>query len=519
MRPIVASPVRQDARCAASVVPGAGYDRTIAEGTSTPASARAASVLPYALAAAAAIGYAAASIFRHQRFGSNAYDLGLYDQSLWGFSRFDVAIPHTIAGEDTLIGGHFQPLLFLLTPLYWIWADPRMLLAAQAVLLAAASLPLQLWARERLGTLPAAIFQVAFLVFWGVLAGNLFDFHAVALAAPIISAALYALLTERTRLLLLFVALGLLVRENLGLTFAALGVYAAVVQRRFRLGAAITVVSTAWFLVAMKAILPAISGRRYAHWYYDQLGSGPLAAVRTLLTDPIDSARIFFTPHVKRVALFNLFAAWLALPLVSPLLIVAIPSLAERFFADRPEFWAQGFHYSIVVAPILAFAAVDTTRRIVRRVEPGRAPIVAAAIAGAVLLAGLYFSFVRLRPLDELGRYTSAAHAADIRSCLETIPGDASVAATSALVPHLSRRPSIYLLDRRPIPPTEYVAIDVVTWMFPLTLGDVDRLVERLLESGYGIECTNRGTVVLRRGAPRGRLDPALERLLSGAER
>jgi uncharacterized membrane protein len=475
--------------------------------------------LPLALATLAAVGYAAGSVFRHGRFGSNAYDLGLYDQSIWGFSRFDVAIAHTIAREETLIGGHFQPLLFLLAPLYWIWSDPRMLLGAQAVLLAAASVPLYAWARVRLGTLPATLFQLAFLVFWGVVAGNLFDFHAVSLAAPIVSATLYALLTRRTRLLLVLVALGLLARENLGLTFAAIGLYAAAVQRRVLLGAGIAAVSIAWFVVAIKAILPAISGRRYAHWYYGQLGSGPLQAAWKLVTDPLESARLFFTPHVKRVALVNLFAAWLALPLVSPLLLVAIPSLAERFFADRPELWAQGFHYSIVVAPILAFAAIDTTARIVGRVDPSRAPLVASAIAATVLCAGLYFTFVRLRPLDELGRYTSAAHAAEISACLQTIPTDASVSATSALVPHLAQRRAIYLLDRRPFVPTEYVAIDVVTWMFPLTPRDVDRLVDELLGRGYGIICTNPGTVVLERGAPRGRLDPALERRLSSAER
>ena len=67
------------------------------------------------------------------------------------------------AQAETLIGGHFQPVLFLLAPLYWVWADPRVLLVVQALLLASASLPLFAWAREQLGTAVAAVFQVAFL--------------------------------------------------------------------------------------------------------------------------------------------------------------------------------------------------------------------------------------------------------------------------------------------------------------------------------------------------------------------
>jgi uncharacterized membrane protein len=462
------------------------------------------------LAAVAAVGYAAASIFRHQRFGSNAYDLGLYDHTIWGFSRFDVASNHSISGAETLIGGHLQPLLFLLAPLYWVWADPRALLVVQALLLASASLPLYVWARQQLGTSAAVLFQVAYLIFWGLLAGNLFDFHAVAFAAPVISLALYALLMRRNGLLITMLVLGLLVRENIGLTCAAIGVYAAVVQRRWRLGAGIAAVSTAWFVLAIKVILPAISGRSYEHWYYGSLGSGPAQAVRTLIADPIESAKLFFTPHVKRVALFNLFAAWLALPLLSPLVIVMVPSLAERFFADRPEFWAQGFHYSIVIAPILAFAAVDTTARIQRHVDARRAGVVAIGLGAAVVLAGAYFSFGRLRPLDELQRYTSPGHAADIRACLDPIPADASVAATSALVPHLSRRREIHLLDRRRVPETDFLALDTFTWMFPLTNSDVRRIVLRSFARGYGVACTRPGTVVLSRGATGRRLDPQL---------
>ena len=466
------------------------------------------------LATLAAFGYAAASIFRHDRFGSNAYDLGLYDQIVWGYSRFDVAVPHTISGAQTLIGGHFQPLLFLLAPVYWVWADPRALLIVQAACLGSASLPLYVWAREQLGVSAAILFQVAYLAFWGVLGGNLFDFHATSFAVPIIAVALYSLLTRRTWLLVAAVVLGLLVRENIALTLAAIGIYAAVVQRRWRLGGAIVAVSVAWFLIVIKAVLPAISGRSYEHWYYGQLGSGPGGALVKLVTDPIDSVRIFFTPHVKRVALFNLFAAWLFLPLVSPLVIVMLPPLGERFFADRPELWAQGFHYSLVLAPILAFAAVDTTARVARHVDTRRARAVGLGLGAAVLAAGLFFSFVRLRPLDELGRYTSAAHSADVQTCLGAIPSDASVAATSALVPHLSRRRRIYLLDRRPIPRTDYLAIDTFTWRFPLTLDDIGRIVVRAFADGYGVVCSRPGTVVLREGGSNRRLNPELARQL-----
>ena len=464
-----------------------------------------------AASAFAAGGYAVAAIYRHDRFGSNAYDLGIFDQAVWGYSRLDwientvLRLPHTLAD-------HFHPILIALAPVYWIWDDPRALLVVQALLIAAGSLPLFAWAKEQLGLAPAFLFQAAYLVFWAVLGANLFDFHEVAFAAPILSLALYATLTRRTWLLWASVALALLTREDLTLVLIGLALYIAVVQRRWKLGGAVAAVSATWLVAMLKLVIPALSDRDYAHWSYSALGSGPGSALWHLVSDPIDSVRLFFTPGEKRVALANLFAPWVALPLASPLVIVLLPALASRFWSDKPSHWAaQGFHYSVVIAPILAFAAVDTTARVARRMRWSRTHAGVAAGAAA-LLAGAYFTFVRLDPLAELERYAPAAEGAEIRSCLRVVPRDASVAATSALVPHLSHRRAIYVIDDRPVPPADYLAVNLATWIYPRTAEDLRALLARSLRSGYGVACARGYTAVLRRGAPADRLPTALRR-------
>lgn len=460
-------------------------------------SVRVLAALPYALAALAAAGYASAAIFRHDHFGSNAYDLGIFDQTIWGYSRFEV-VENTVLRLPNALGDHFHPILIALAPLYWVWDDARVLLLAQAALLALAGIPIFLWARRMLSVVPALGFEAAYLAFWAVLGGSIFDFHELAVAAPVVSFALYAVLTERTGLLLAMTALGLLTREDLALTFAGIGVYLVLVQRRWRLGAALVAVSAAWFVVMFKWVIPALagSGRSYSHWTYTGLGSGPGSALWHLVAHPIDSLKLFFTPREKVTALLNLFVPWLGLPLVSPLLIVMLPTLGARFFSDKPSHWApQGFHYSLVLAPMLAFAAVDTAARLRRHVHE-LAPV--ALVAGAFLV-GLYFSFVRLKPLDELRRYTSEAQIAVIDDCLETIPADASVSATSALVPHLSHRKEIYVLDGRPLPDTGYYALDASTWIFPLTGADVERIVSEKERAGYEVVCEGGPTTILTR--------------------
>jgi uncharacterized membrane protein len=460
-------------------------------------SVRVVAALPYALAALAAVGYAAAAIFRHQHFGSNAYDLGIFDQTVWGYSRFEL-VENTVLRLPSALGDHFHPILIALAPLYWIWDDARTLLLAQAVLLALAGVPVFLWARRMVGLVPAVGLEAAYLAFWAVLGGSIFDFHELAVAAPVVSFALYALLTERTGLLLAMTALGLLTREDLALTFAGIGVYLVVVQRRYRLGTALVAVSAAWFVAMFKWAIPALagSGRSYSHWTYTGLGSGPESAVWHLVAHPLDSLKLFFTPRDKVTALLNLFVPWLGLPLVSPLLIVMLPTLGARFFSDKPSHWApQGFHYSLVLAPMLAFAAVDTAARLRRHVHE-LAPF---ALAAGAVVVGVYFSFVRLKPLDELRRYTSEAQIAAIRACLGTIPANASVAATSALVPHLTHRREIYVLDRRPRPDTDYYALDASTWTFPLTGADVETLAAERRRAGYRVACDAGSTTILAR--------------------
>lgn len=473
-----------------------------------------ATLAPWTLAAVAAAGYAWAAIYRYEHFGANAYDLGLFDQTVWGYSRFDW-IPNTILRIPHELGDHTDFTLILLAPLYWLWSDPRMLLVAQALLLAGAAVPLFWWAREQLGVVAALLFEAAYLTFFGVLAGNIFDFHELAIAAPLVSVALYAMLTKRDVVLWVAVVLLLLTKEDLALTLVGFAAFAALVQRRWRLGGAIAGISLAWFALAYKVLIPAFAGgRAYTHWSYDALGADPGSAARNLVLHPIRSVELFVSPHSKRIALFNLFGSWLFLPLVSPLLIVMLPTLAERFLSSIPSYWAQGFHYSLVIAPMLAFAAVDTTVRVLRYV-PARERSIALGLAGAALAACLFFSFVRLKPLDELRRYTAPETVTEIKRCLESIPPDASVTATSALVPRLSQRRYVFVLDDRPLPATRFYAINTTTWIHPRTQADLGRVVQDRLRRDYGVRCQGAVTVVLEQGAPSKRLGLRLRRALA----
>jgi len=477
-----------------------------------PRTARLASLL---LTVVAASGYSAISLYRHDHFASNAFDLAVQDQTVWGYSRFEF-IYNTVLGIPNLLGDHFHPILMVLAPFMWLWNSASVLLVAQAVLLALAGLPIYFWGERMLGALGGLAFQAAYLCFWGVLAGVVYDFHHVAFAVPAISLALYAALTRNNWLLVPALVVAMLTREDVALTLIALGVYILIVQRRWIVGAAITVANIAWFALLLGVVIPALGGGvSYRHWTYDALGSGPLSALSYVLHHPLASLQLLFQPATKARVWIGSFAAFALLPLVSPLLIVALPSFLERFWSSSPNFWSFHFQYSMLPAPILTFAAIDTSARI-KTAFGGRLAIAGTRLLPAAALAASVVVTAAVNPLAELTTYLPASRAAEIQSCLDTIPADASVTASNALVPHLSHRAVIYEIDLNS--DADYIAVDPSTYgnFYP---GEEDKLrnqVRGALAAGYGVVCAKGTTLVLARIDSTLQLTPELQSWLAG---
>lgn len=459
--------------------------------------------------------YASISVYRHEHYASNAFDLAVQDQTVWGYSRGEF-IYNTVEGIPNLLGDHFHPILMTLAPVMLIWNSAEVLLVAQAVLLAVAGIPIYLWAERELGPLAGLAFQGAYLVFWGVLAGVVYDFHHASFAVPAISTALYATLTRRNWLLLPSVAWAMLTREDVALTLIALGFYVVVVQRRWIVGAALMVVNAAWLALLLYVVMPALGGGvAYRHWTYDALGSGPVSAVSYVVRHPLDALKLLFEPPTKTRVWIGSFAAFAVLPLVSPVLLVALPSFLERFWSSSPNFWSFHFQYSMVPAPILAFAAIDTCVRL-KRYLPARLAIASRVVAPAAALAAGVLVTIAVNPVAEITSYLPNSRVAEINECLATIPADASVSASNTLVPHLSHRANIFLITMQPN--ADYIAIDPSTYadFYAGEENALRTLVRGDLAAGYGVVCAKGTTLVLARVDSTLQLTPQLTEWLAG---
>src|SRR6266542_1009258 len=171
------------------------------------------------------------TVTRHFTLHTHALDLGYYVQLTWNLARG--AGPSVSLPEMNAWGDHFSPIMYLLAPLFWIAPGPVTLLVVQSVALALGALAVFGMAARRLGDeRPAAAFAVLYLVNPSLHGINVRDFHAAALAIPLLLAAIYAAETRRPWMFIAASLLTLLCREDAALAVVGLGAWLAVGRGR-----------------------------------------------------------------------------------------------------------------------------------------------------------------------------------------------------------------------------------------------------------------------------------------------
>ena len=192
------------------------------------------------------------------------------------------------------LGAHFDPLVALLAPLWWLWPSPEMLLVVQAVAVALGAVPVFLLARKHLGTETAGLgLALVYLLYpptqWLVVD----DFHPVALAAPLLLGAIWFLDEDRLLPFALCAGAACLTKEQVGLTVAMLGVWHGVAHGRRYAGALIGTIGALVAVVATTVIVPhyAPGGGSPFEGRYAAVGGSPAGMVQTVISSSLAGAR------------------------------------------------------------------------------------------------------------------------------------------------------------------------------------------------------------------------------------
>jgi uncharacterized membrane protein len=471
------------------------------------------------LTAVAALLYCLEALLEYRRFLTSTFDLVIFDQGIRGYAHFQapVSIARGIAdGEGahfSLLADHWSPILALLAPLYWIHDSPATLLVAQGVLFALAVPPLWVYTRRRLDSEAAAYLVCgAYALSLPILAAVVFDFHEVAFV-PVLT----AIMVERFDAGKQWHGIGaagvlLLVKEDMGLLIAGFGLYLLLTKRRYT-GLAFVVGGVAATWIATHVLIPAFGGSASFYWAYGQFGTSPASALWNMVVHPLHALRVFFTPWVKSRTMIGLVATFAFLPLASPMVVAAIPLLAERMLASGyPLWWQAKFQYDAFLVMILACAAVDGAARLQVRLDRTRWPLTvkfrgwtfracvlwAAAVCAAALV---YFPSSPFGDLLHPKYYMVNARMRAAAAAIAHVPSGTEVEAANNIGPRLSARDTVLLLDGTPRW-APYVVADTIGLDFPFCTPDQQaQLVTYLLHNGYAQVFADDGYVVLHRPA------------------
>jgi uncharacterized membrane protein len=442
----------------------------------------------YAIIAAWATLLAAVAIRRHATFGTG-FDLGIFDQALWNTARGRILFS-SIKGETTLLADHLDPLLLLLVPFYWVSPSPVVPLVAQSAALALGAVPLYWLARLRFpGSVLAPLFPLLYLGYLPLRNMNRFDFHPTAFAPALLLAALYFMERARWAPMVSGLVLAGLTKENMPAAGVGVGLYQALVARRWWLGGALVALFGLWLVAGVLWIIPAFNPGGYP--YFGRYGAGADA--------------IGFASELRLAYIWDVFAPLAFVPVLAPTrLLPGLPFFAQNLLSTAEAQVSIAYHYTAEVIPFVFYAAVAGAATLLARWPSRDEPMRRHRQVAGVLLAASLLLHDRPEAFHLL-RYRTTPHLETLAATLRTIPADAAVSAQNRIVPHLAHRPFVYVFpDMGPAGTirARYVVVDRTMEPWPLDAAGFAAGLAALPARGFAPIAEQDGIVVFRREAP-----------------
>ncbi len=406
----------------------------------------------------------AVTVSRYLTYRAPAFDFGIFAQAFYSLKeRF---IPYTTCErgyELSHFAVHLSPVFYLALPIYALFPRPETVQIIQALALALGIIPLWLTAKQLgISNKVTALFCVVYLFHPALMGGCMYDFHENCFLPVMILWTVY--FAEKNKLIpaIIFALLTCSVKEDAAVYIAFLGLFLLFSGRRKAVGTAITVFAVAYFLGAC-AYLNA-QGLGVMTWRYNHISAdGTLTGViLTAIKEPFRVIKECFSAEKFQFTVMMLLPLGL-LPLFTKkishyilfgglVLVNLMPNWQYQYSLD--------FQYVFGSLALLVYASLVNYKELAPKARRSLASFACTACvlaASARMPSQLYY----VKYLDELSDEIEV-----LDEAMTYVPDDASVAATTFLVAHLSERDVIYELGNTydisdKIDSVEYLVIDL----------------------------------------------------------
>jgi uncharacterized membrane protein len=484
----------------------------------------------------------------HDAYETHAEDMGIMMQALWNTTHgaplhqtiCNVVSDSNCLGDVSRLAIHFEPIMVPLALLYALAPSAKTLQMTQALIVALGAFPAYALASRKLqSAFVGVVFAALYLLFPSLNAAVTDDFHAVALAAPLLMFTLYFLLSRNNIGFAIAAGLAIMTKEEVALSIAMIGLYAIFALRRQRFGTAVFAFAIAWIIMEtllMRQISPI--GHSPLTSRYAGLGDSPGEIALYVLTHPGAVVQRYLLDPSRLRYLAVLLGPVAFLAFFSPTaLVIGAPVIGLNLMSSNSVMYSGYAQYSVELTPIIIFASVDGADRLRKVLAPAyaglrarlhawieqrqqlwreytawvpvrtRTLVLPSALLLALTLAPLTTSLVEQQrqaflPIGRNYAWPEAtAHVQLAAQIIARIPASASVSAQSDLVPHLSNRRFVYLFPYRAVE-ADYILLDVTSNPYPLSdaAAYVQNIWQTLTSGLYKVVVAQDGYLLLQRG-------------------
>jgi uncharacterized membrane protein len=345
-----------------------------------------------------------------------------------------------------------------LSTLYLFTKNERVLFAFQAVILSAAVFPLWLIARNFLPKLISLLIAFLYLDFIGIQSAIIYDFHEMSLLPFLLAFCFYFAVKKKWPMFFLTLFFSLTVREHVGFLLSFLALFIWFREKNLKIALSIFFISLLWSIAAIKIVMPKFGQTYYSSFVSE--GDSIFSAGIAYLSEPLSIPANFFFPDEKTMTLFWSFASFGFLPIVCfSILPMIIFQFASRFLDQlHPIRWTIFYHYSLELSVILAIGSVLSLSEILKRTSKKYIVLLTSFVFFSHIVTNLYLPSP-LKNLLHRDFWQKQVWMDNTETVLAFVPEGNSVSAQNNLVPHLSHREEIYILQNNK--EAEYVVLDL----------------------------------------------------------
>lgn len=409
------------------------------------------------------IDFTAVSIVRHISLSTRTWDMGIPVQALWNTLQGDILFS-SLKGNMNLLGDHFQPIYFLLAPFYRLCPHVITLLILQSLLLAVSIYPLYFIAKDKLKDRLLIFAFILSFVLYKPLRGIAFsDFHLESFIVPLSFLAFYCLTQKKHTLFWLAVLFLLCTKETAVFITIGIGLYTLFFLKRFTTAIILIILSVFAWIYETKVFIPHFNDFG-AFFYTAKMPFGETYQENLLfiLQKPAAFIKFLFLPEKIKYCL-SLFGPVGFLNLFRPYLYaLGIPPLFSILIGNKAGYCDITSHYVAHILPFVYIMAIYGAAKITglfKKMNLRINPILSLII---IFLSLFFYTKTDAYKLHKFIKSIKINRSFEKFSYLKLIPDNASVSATSNLVPHLSHRKYIYDWDSKGevVFKTEYIIID-----------------------------------------------------------